>query len=391
MKILVLGWFFSSNLGDAVLTECTAWLLRQRFPRAQLVIRDLIGREQFPCPSDIAVSELHHRRRRGQLRKAAAMLGWDKQLSHELWRLNAAKDRLPQVTAGDFDAAVFAGGQLFMDSIGLFVEAAAAQLEARGIPVFFNACGTGPSCSPTIRRRLARTLTAKNVRWVSCRDDAALVNRWCGRELAVPVSDPALWAAAVYRIQKNPLADRVGLGIMYADSLNPRTILRFWRRLIRRMERDQTPWKLFTNGSDDDVAFARHLLASMPELSGPEEQYLCPAPRRPEELVQLISGFRSLISFRLHSHIIACSLDIPTVAIAWDRKLPFFAQKIGCPERCLTVNAAPEQVLTALARAEQTGYDRNAIQIQRELSATKLWQAMAPALQNEETHHEQNH
>ena len=47
MNILVLGWYYYSNLGDAVLTDCTAQLLRQKYLDANIVVRDLIGRQDF--------------------------------------------------------------------------------------------------------------------------------------------------------------------------------------------------------------------------------------------------------------------------------------------------------------------------------------------------------
>ena len=96
--------------------------------------------------------------------------------------------------------------------------------------------------------------------------------------------------------------------------------------------------------------------------------------------MRLIASFGSLISYRLHSHIIACSLDIPTVAVQWDRKLPFFFEKIGCPERCLTAKATPKQVLAALEKAQADGYDRAAISSQQADACAKLFEAVDPYL-----------
>jgi polysaccharide pyruvyl transferase WcaK-like protein len=92
--------------------------------------------------------------------------------------------------------------------------------------------------------------------------------------------------------------------------------------------------------------------------------------------VNLIASFGSLISYRLHSHIIACSLDIPTVAIQWDRKVPFFFEKIGCPRRCLTAFASPRKVLARLEQARTEGYDRAAIQRQQADACGKLFETM---------------
>lgn len=380
MRILVLGWYYSDNLGDAVLTDCTAALLRRQYPQAEIIVRDLIGRTGFPNRKSTDMKALQHHQARARLRKIATKLGWDRQLYSAQWCIDRDKDALCRAVSGEFDAAVFAGGQLFMDSLALAVEAAVTQLRQRNIPVFFNACGTGPSYSSAIQHRLGQALGQENVHYVSCRDNTDLVNRWCGSPLAVSTADPALWTGEVYGIARSAAADTVGLGIMFPNSLSVAKTIRFWKNLIREMNRRNIPWKLFTNGSEWDMTFARQVLRAMPELTGPETDYLCPAPETPEALVSLVAGFRSLISFRLHSHIIASSLDIPTAAVVWDRKLPFFFEKIGHPERCLTVAASPRRVLDALTQAEQTGYCREDLRQQREQSARQLLDAMEPYL-----------
>jgi len=280
---------------------------------------------------------------------------------------------------------VFAGGQLFMDGIALYVADAVNRLQQRGIPVFFNACGLGPSASRTMRKGLIAALKRDNVHYLSCRDDVARLNRCCGSNVSVPVSDPALYTAEVFGVRKNPHARTVGLGIMLADTMPLASSYRFWRRMIRTLQKRQIPWKIFTNGREADMEFARQIIASLPELSGPAEDYLCPAPEKPAELVELIASFESLISYRLHSHIIACSLDIPTVAIQWDRKVPIFFEKIGCPRRCLTPKASPRKVLDRLQQARETGYDREAIYRQQQDACKKLFDAMNPYLKDRET------
>lgn len=381
MKILVIGCYYSLNLGDGVICDCAAAMLRRHFPMAQVVIRDIGGHTAFPERSSVPRSQLFLRRGKQLLRIGATRMGWNRQLRHVLRNLEPVMPALERLGSEECDLVVFAGGQLWMDSLALYVQTLVDRFAARKIPVFFNACGTGPSWSREVRQRLAQALNCPAVRYVSCRDNTALVNTWCGRDAAVPAADPALWADQVYGIPKDPGAAAVGLGIMWAGSMPLAASFAFWRRLIRRMEREHIPWKLFTNGSEWDMAFAQLVLRSLPELKGPEEAYLCPAPKSPEELVGLIAGFRSLISFRLHSHIIACSLDIPTVGLVWDDKLRFFFEKIGRPERCLSVHATPGQVLRALKQAEQIRCDREAICAQREASARQLLDALEPYIQ----------
>lgn len=377
MKILVLGWYYSSNLGDAVICDCVAWLLRRQDPQAEVVIRDMAGRTEFPNDMAFSLPAARQNRRRHRLRVLATRLGWDKKLSHEEWCWNRRREAVEKLAREDCDKVVFAGGQLFMDSLALYVEYLTAAFTARGIPVYFNACGTGPSWSRALQRRLGQTLQNPSVKLVSCRDNVALVNRWCGKPIAVPTADPALWTKAVYGISRDPQSAFLGLGIMYAETMPLRGACRFWRRLIRRLEKDGIPWKIFTNGSPGDLALAKQILSTLPEIRNPEER-ICPPPKTPRELVAAIAQFHSLISFRLHSHILACSLDIPTVAVTWDRKLPLFFDKIGHPERCLTVAARPGKVLRTLDRAGKTGYNRERRNGLRENAAALLCTALEP-------------
>ena len=91
MKILVMGAFNSCNLGDGVICECAAELLRQRYPAAQIEIRDLLNRDRrkprkIPDRKDLRTRWLHEK-----AREKASTLGWDKVLVHETARVNAQK------------------------------------------------------------------------------------------------------------------------------------------------------------------------------------------------------------------------------------------------------------------------------------------------------------
>ena len=365
MKILVLGWYYSSNLGDAVICECVAALLRSNYPGAVVAVRDIAGRTGFAHRESVDLKQRESLRKRQLLRSAVTRLGWDKQLVHEQWMLNEHRAELPSVAEGEWDLAVFAGGQLFMDGLALYVEAACREFSRRQIPVIFNACGTGPLVSPAIRARLAAVLKAPNVRLVSCRDGVELVNRWCGESVAVPTDDAALWTDWCYGI-KAVSSDTVGLGVLCPDSLDPDKTAAFWRRLIRELDVRNIRWKMFTNGHERDMAFARTLLDGRPEA-----EFLAPAPEKPEELVALIGSFRSIIGFRLHSHIIAASLGIPSVAMIWDQKLPRFFEKMGLPGRCFTIRASGQEVVAALQMAEQTPPSPEMI-TERRVAARKL-------------------
>ena len=87
MKILVLGVYYSANLGDGVLCECTAARLKEHFPDAEIVIKDILDRSEFRVLEVSVYPELRRRTQKEKLRRMAARIGWDKVLVHEEYRL----------------------------------------------------------------------------------------------------------------------------------------------------------------------------------------------------------------------------------------------------------------------------------------------------------------
>lgn len=379
MKILILGSYYSDNLGDGVICECVKYQIQNRFPTADCVCFDLWDRTCFQTRGVKDMASTWKRELRTWLRARVTRLGIvDKQYKHEQNMINCEREYFERLSEQDCDLVVFAGGQMFMDTYALKISWLVRRFEERGIPVIFNACGVGPNYSRQIRKYLSEALESSCVRGVSCRDDVETVNRLYTAQSrrSVPVADSALWCSQCYGAGKDSSSAVVGLGIM-SPYRNPITSsCRFWVRMIRELERREIKWKIFVNGSGSDDTFARHVIASIPELSGPFEDYSVPIPTTPEELIGTISKFKSIISFRLHSHIIAASLGIPSVAVVWDGKVRFFFEKIGHPERCCTLRDKPSKVLDKLATAEREGYDRKMIDEQKRYSEEWLMKAI---------------
>lgn len=354
MRILVLGVYYARNLGDAVICDCVAAQLRAQFPGAEIVVKDVRARTCFAPEGEADLSAMERRRLRAKMRRIATKLRLaDKEYDHHAYRLGQDAAYIDELCKLHFDLAVFAGGQLFQDGFALHIARFVRHFEESGTPVFFNACGVGAQISPKIRRALTEALKSPCVRLISTRDDAAGIEKRYGVR-AIRVSDPGLFAAETYGVEKQP-ADTVGLGIMYATSVNMRRQARFWAGLIRELDARQIPWKLFVNGSMQDMAYAKHLYSRLRAPARPFADCFAALPQKPEELVRCIAGFRSLISFRLHSHVIAASLGIPSVAVVWDEKVRFFFRALGHPERCVCVRTGAKKVLARLTAAENEG------------------------------------
>ena len=71
MKILVLGSYYSPNLGDGVICICTAEKLRQMFPAAEVMIEDVLDRKEFDPGIENKIEFLKKRRNRQKLREIA--------------------------------------------------------------------------------------------------------------------------------------------------------------------------------------------------------------------------------------------------------------------------------------------------------------------------------
>jgi hypothetical protein len=92
------------------------------------------------------------------------------------------------------------------------------------------------------------------------------------------------------------------------------------------------------------------------------------APKHPKELAKTISGFRALISHRLHANIIAHSYAIPTVGLKWDAKILSYFILIDREQFCLEMRS-PEEIVDALLRSISVGVPIDVIDDLKESTA----------------------
>ncbi|KIR02416.1 hypothetical protein P261_01231 [Lachnospiraceae bacterium TWA4] len=258
----------------------------------------------------------------------------------------------------------------------MFISEFIKHLEEKQIPVFFNACGTGPAWSPYVRTKLADALQSPVVKYLSTRDNKELIqSRYMkNSEISIyTVSDPALWCNEVYGIEKDNDSNVLGLGLMYATSLNVKTETKFWKKIVKYLNKRKIKWQFFINGSAEDLVYANYILS---QLDGEEINKDIAVPNIPVDLIKIISGYKSIISFRLHSHIVATSLGIPGVAIVWDEKLQFFYKMMKHPERCKTIYDSPKEIWKALELAQGQGIDLNNVLEKRKISEDFLIQSI---------------
>lgn len=382
MKIAVIGLYYAANLGDAIICDSVAFWLKENYPSADIDVIDIEGKECFEQQRDTSLLTLQRRKWK---------LDWDSWLTRRgiedriyYWNKIDVESRAEfydEVVGRQYDAAVFAGGQLFMDWLSVDVCEFVKRFKKVETPVFFNACGTGFSASKKISEILSENLMYENVKLISTRDNIKKIEETylSSPKRVISTFDPALWTKEVYQVEAQE-SEVVGLGVMYSTHVGINKITRFWKKLIRELDARNIKWKMFCNGAIDDYNYGCYILKKM-GLN--VEEHIYDYARTPEELVKQIASFESLISFRLHSHIVAASLGIPAVALVWDEKLRFFYKNIGHEERCKMVQDFAEDVINMLGQAKREGCNMELIQKQKMFARQLLLDAVQEEVRSE--------
>lgn len=371
MKIAVIGLYYASNLGDAVICDCVMKWLRDQYPQAEIHLIDIEGKDSFSKQTTMPIFEMRIRQIKSKIEYWLTqhqikdmMYFWNKK------DVDSRQDFYDKIAGSRYDLAVFAGGQMFMDWLALDVSEFVRRFEKIGTPVLFNACGIGRTASTRISDILRGCLRKDIVRLISSRDGADEINLkyFDGNKKAIRTYDPALWTSKVYGIEKNPV-DVIGLGVMHCNHIPYSKMVDFWIDMIHYLDNQGIRWKLFCNGELKDYQLGCSVLK---KLGFDEKDNILEYAKCPKELVMQIAQFTGIISFRLHSHIIAASLEIPAVALVWDKKVPSFYQTIGYPERCFVIDNSVEDMVKTLFHAMEEGYNQELLETQRQYARTLL-------------------
>ena len=61
MKIAVIGVYYASNLGDAIICDCVAFWLKKKWPSASIDIIDIENKKEFAKQTDTSLRTLEYR------------------------------------------------------------------------------------------------------------------------------------------------------------------------------------------------------------------------------------------------------------------------------------------------------------------------------------------
>lgn len=241
------------------------------------------------------------------------------------------------------DVIFFAGGGLFgLSYLNFFeyLDEITSRAEEKSIPVIFSSIGiNNMDAVPENEEILKSILRRRCIKSISARENISAFKKYsegCGIDIE-KVCDPAVWTKYVYGMKKQTNSGVIGINVvrggLFKDNNKKWGMtdeFKYLYKLKCLMDDAGLNYVFYTNGSFLDNNTLRYFAA---EYGIPKNQTVF--AHTTKNLVETISGFSAAVTFRMHSSIIAYSFGIPTVALVWNDKIPFFYQSIKQADRAL--------------------------------------------------------
>lgn len=372
MNILLAAVMYSPNIGDGVIADCFCAAAPNDVQISKL---DLAGRLDYGGAD--GESNARHRVLAAlsvlpaNLSDAIARQLVSAQIRHRL------KPLLPNALANK-NGVLIGGGQLLADAnlnFPLKIHSLVGAAAARDVPFGIHSVGVSATWSSSAARLFGDVLGHPKLRFLSVRDTQSRDNLM--RHLShlglghidppQVFPDPGFLAATLTEPTKTPVFPlHVGLGITHPTAISlhggerPAQDWPVWyaecaRAIVERGFRVT----LFTNGAIEDEDCLARTAALLYDLAGPQITY-APRPRKPTDLVHLISEFGAVIAHRLHASIVAYSSGAIPIGLPWDRKLEGFFKLIERPENLMQTAQPVPRVLAQMVSAASIDRERQA-------------------------------
>ena len=363
-KIVFIGLLYESNLGDPLSFDCTKYVIHQIDPNFEIEYLDFYGRSSIGSNKKNSagnkVIKSIYSFLKGVIGTRIQELAFQRRRHH-------CEKYYDEHFKGASLIIIVATGTITYDvrlDCGPYYSLVAKYAEKYNIPVVVNSGGVeNPYIASDRRcRRLSNALSSNAFKIVTTRDNLSELRKYVKNPKTVigKVADIGVWSSETFSIQKDKKSDLVGIGTIshkrfaeFKKGISHEQYNHTIINVITQLEEKGRHWKMFTNGLEADYANAVEICNSL----GRKPEECIAVPHTPYELVKIISGFRGIITSRLHSCIIAYSLDIPYIALSWNNKLNYFSDAIGYPERTVGYDYFyAEQILERYAKAESDGY-----------------------------------
>lgn len=319
MNLLLIGERYSPNLGDGVIFDSVESICKEIYgSNTNIICLDISGGSSYKTEGkNISLKE-----------KIKVKFSYLRKKISEIKRVSSVMRNMQQINLNEIDGAIFVGGQLFSEYFSKPIYYISKTLKKYDIPIVFNSCGLGKNEKKKYVRYLNKAFNYPNVLAISIRDnynDFIKKYKLDYKNVQI-VMDPVVECSNFIKMEKpNNFVFGIGImdpklyvknGIYYPDQY----YFDLFESIIKRLDENNIKWEFFCNGRINDYDYAEKICTYL----NVSKNKIAKRPTTPIELIKLINRYSGLLSFRLHSHIIAYSYKIPSIGFCWDNKLSHF-------------------------------------------------------------------
>lgn len=365
MKIALLGLHHDANQGDPLICLCVKKLMENEIREIEWVDFDLNHKRYFSFSDKIYIKVIEYLFKINE--KVNSFWSIDLLSKINFYLLTTAYKSVLK----DIDFGMIAGGGIihykhhdYATGICAFINACIKSSK----DVFINAVGIEGFEEKSKRCKLFKHfLSSDNVKIITTRDDIETLqtyylhgskNKYLGK-----VADPAIFCSDLLKINKNTKSSKIGIGLIrgsifsdFKSDFDETRLATYYYEIVRLCVETDMEFEFFTNGYYKDLEILK-LVEEKCNFNLPYK-----VPQNAKELVKIISSYQGIITARMHSCIIAYSLNIPAVAFNWCEKLKFWGETIGKPDCFIPMselNGSKAFYLLLKELKEQPPYDLN--------------------------------
>ena len=294
MNILLVGEFYSQNLGDPLICNTVYKIIRNEFSNSKINILDISGKISF------TENYQYHFEKFKEKLILKTIYSFSK-IFNKIPIINIfLKDDVRYCSCighfesllknNNFDLILFAGGQMFLDYFSLPIYYIVKKAEKLNIKVIFHACGGG-TLSAYSQKMFKKTLNRKQVVSVSLRDSFDYISKLLVDKSKVIETFDTGWCCSSYYVSNKYKKYDYGIGIIGDEKFYEEQ-----KQIVKMFLESKLSWCLFTNGAPYDQKIAERILNDLGVPKSMEKKYLIDRPTDEKDLIRNITSFKFILS-----------------------------------------------------------------------------------------------